>query len=1840
MIKKIEYSNTINFSPSGNDLKIDYSPSFTDKLNIKIKRAILILPVSSINTSLNYEVCNIVTTNSVEKTTIIDCFKNASSNNLVCIDISDELQDVLNNNQDKLSLKIKNAVDNITLSDGSKVVIDLFNKKQNINNSNLKVNCKRAGQGYINLSSGMFQFVHNDIVSNKKVLPIKIDHVYNSFLANKTIDNVDSNMLPDFNCSYGWKLNAQQYLIKEKYTDSLLSDNKSVGKFTYIDGNGNHNEFYERYYYLDSNNEKHYLIASQVHMTETGELKYLDANGKYLSVKSEICSDSGLTLTTRPEGFSGLSLVEKDVEDLANLKSEIKNIKFTINQIQNSINSNNLSEHLRLDSFKINKKNQDLQQKSITNESLNISNSRDLLTKKKDISDKYKLYRDELNTRTFAHAGEDNQPTQTEHTYKLNYDSASDTAEIFENSLNVSNLNIRESVNSLNQDLLNSNIDYANKNSNAQKIQIDDALELLYKQKQYYDTLLQKKILELKTFQKNIPVHYITDTNGFMLGFGCFNSLGDTSEDYEDNQTQFRLILIADNYKNSIYICYDDNNQITSIIDADNKKITLEYENGLLSYITDDKNRKTEFTYDKQSKNLVKITYPNNQCSCFSYNLNGLLSEIIEPSGYGTSLTYSNNLVINVKEITKTSKITDNICTKIENPQIKDEVQIDYYDIRSTILTNLITNKSTTYVFDSLGNTQTIYDNKFENGEIIGNVKAITYDRLNDKKSFKIQTLDSAEDYLSGIEFDSYPSSTTAEYYLGDDLVAGDISNLVSLNTNQSFDSNIYTLTPTQTTKTKIEKNIPNNKINEIINSGITDFILSGWAKADAAWVDRRATDYSNNDVIDISLDGGETTKIIRENLDQVKQNRRFELRAELTYSNNGITKTIEQYCSFDWMNTDWQYCALPVTLSEDPNDILIGLKVVFDYSYNTNTAQFFGMTLKEGIWEYAEYNDNKLKTYYQNSHSKMFITYEYEDKKLTKEIIHKNGEEYTTYYHYNSNAQLVRATAYNDIITENEYNDKGTLIKSYTYHKNEPSAKLYSQEDLLEENGNSKLEVNEFGETTLENSYIYGTGIVSNTKFKNGSIIAYGYDPNDDSLLSMSVSIDDETNYNLYGYNLGLLTSLSHNSFEYNFDYDGFGRITKIDIANSTYSEISYEQSKNTTTLAPLTEKEEKFIQTFDDSNNLLNTHYTNNSKNIDKKIVENSYDSYGKLLRTTDYSNDDVGVCYDLEYDKYGNINKKTYAQNNKNIEISSITNNDENKTNETIKIGTTQTSIEYDYSNKLDSKLTAIKFNNIVGQTIDYDKLGRINQTNIPKILTKQYNYLQKGDHSSNFIASEWFGNNKVIMDSLKYSYDMYGNIVAIKENGVEIVHYTYDELSRLIREDNKKLNKTTVFSYDIGGNILEKVEFMYTKKPTKELVGGTRFAYHYPTSGWKDQLLKFNNENFVYDNLGNPTTYRDKTLTWKYGRQLASFENITYKYNADGIRISKTNADNITTHFYLDGTKILAQDNGNLLTFKYGIDGVIGFTYQGVGDFYYKKNIFGDIIGIIDKNGQEIAKYTYDAWGNHKSYALNNGTFVDISLETSYTQDGLNNKLIAELNPFRYRGYYFDTETHLYYLNSRYYDPEIGRFINADEINYLNPETINGLNLYAYCINNPLLYYDIKGRDPYKISTFSSINNNKFIFANIVERFSTSQSSIKNNLFKLLFFNITGTITKQIKEPGLFYAYDEIGNGGKYHGYGVGVNFASKFQFEFGITVGAIEDYALNMSTTIGKIGIGFSLGVTGLGLSISLPLNDTTTITIGGTIGFGTIAVAAALAFIPVPGFRFVSGLILFLDWLF
>ncbi len=244
-----------------------------------------------------------------------------------------------------------------------------------------------------------------------------------------------------------------------------------------------------------------------------------------------------------------------------------------------------------------------------------------------------------------------------------------------------------------------------------------------------------------------------------------------------------------------------------------------------------------------------------------------------------------------------------------------------------------------------------------------------------------------------------------------------------------------------------------------------------------------------------------------------------------------------------------------------------------------------------------------------------------------------------------------------------------------------------------------------------------------------------------------------------------------------------------------------------------------------------------------------------------------------------------------------------------------------------------------------------------------------------------------------------------------------------------------------------------------------------SYVYGDNGVIDRLLSYNGENITYNVLGNPTIYRNKNLSWSHINRLAGVgDNIGYKYNYAGTRLFKTVGDK-TTKYYCDGAKVIAQDDGtDMLYFYYGTEGVTAFkriSKDGTKVYHYKKDMLGNILGIYDANGQLLVKYSYDAWGNHKTFVLENNLWVDISDRTAYTESDSTATKIAILNPFRYRSYYYDIETGLYYLQSRYYDPETGRFISPDSIEYIDPSTINGLNLYAYCGNDPVNKYDPTG-----------------------------------------------------------------------------------------------------------------------------------------------------------------------------
>ena len=169
-------------------------------------------------------------------------------------------------------------------------------------------------------------------------------------------------------------------------------------------------------------------------------------------------------------------------------------------------------------------------------------------------------------------------------------------------------------------------------------------------------------------------------------------------------------------------------------------------------------------------------------------------------------------------------------------------------------------------------------------------------------------------------------------------------------------------------------------------------------------------------------------------------------------------------------------------------------------------------------------------------------------------------------------------------------------------------------------------------------------------------------------------------------------------------------------------------------------------------------------------------------------------------------------------------------------------------------------------------------------------------------------------------------------------------------------------------------------------------------------------------------------------------------MTYTYDGFGQRRTKTAGGSKTDYVYENGKLLRESGPNGTIDYLYGEDGIIGIKI-GSAKYLFRKNVFGDVTEIYNEAGTLVGKYSYTVFG-------------ECRVET-------NEGGIAEKNPIRYRGYYYDEETDFYYLKTRYYDPEIGRFITIDDVTYLASDTINGLNLYAYCGNNPVMYIDPEG-----------------------------------------------------------------------------------------------------------------------------------------------------------------------------
>lgn len=227
------------------------------------------------------------------------------------------------------------------------------------------------------------------------------------------------------------------------------------------------------------------------------------------------------------------------------------------------------------------------------------------------------------------------------------------------------------------------------------------------------------------------------------------------------------------------------------------------------------------------------------------------------------------------------------------------------------------------------------------------------------------------------------------------------------------------------------------------------------------------------------------------------------------------------------------------------------------------------------------------------------------------------------------------------------------------------------------------------------------------------------------------------------------------------------------------------------------------------------------------------------------------------------------------------------------------------------------------------------------------------------------------------------------------------------------------------------------------------------YGYSNTALPDQMTSYNGQTITYDDLGNSTNYLGWNMTWTAGRQLSEMNkgttSISYKYDDKGIRTNKTVNGVETTYTTIDGRITSQSDGTNSLYFRYDKnEQLVGFNLNGT-EYVYMLNGQGDIIGIMYSNGVKVVSYRYDAWG-----------------KCTIVSDSTSDK-VGSINPMRYRGYYLDGETGFYYLQSRYYNAETCRFLNADEpaMLGLNVDSPICANLFAYCGNNPVMRIDPTG-----------------------------------------------------------------------------------------------------------------------------------------------------------------------------
>ncbi len=589
------------------------------------------------------------------------------------------------------------------------------------------------------------------------------------------------------------------------------------------------------------------------------------------------------------------------------------------------------------------------------------------------------------------------------------------------------------------------------------------------------------------------------------------------------------------------------------------------------------------------------------------------------------------------------------------------------------------------------------------------------------------------------------------------------------------------------------------------------------------------------------------------------------------------------------------------------------------------------------------------------------------------------------------------------------------------------------------QDNGNYPHTVTDSRGNTTTYTYDTSRGLQTGVTDAKGGTTEYTYNSKNDRLENVK-SGDSVVKYQ---YNtVGTLKNItSPSGTTYHFNYDAFGRQSKISVGSQMLSETIYRDNYLS------------LVSRFNYGNGAYkNYSYDNQNRLISESVNELTsrmylYDKSGNVAEindllanvTTKFQYDLIGRVVGIKasdgqsmrfvYDKYNRLSLSKWA------------------------LGDISLSNGYIYG---DSSVAGQKNGLIYGVNLNgaqklgyaYDELSRLQSRTVgtETPFVTEYTYLEGKDSNTTTTLVKTVKNGS---DTLEYTYDALGNITTVSKNGIVIEQYSYDELNQL--KSAVYGEDTYQYFYDDGGNLTEI-------KKNNEVIK----SYSYGNSEWKDLLTSFNGETITYDEIGNPLSYRNgMSFTWQNGRQLAGISKdgaalASYTYNAEGLRTSKTVNGVTTDYYWLNGTLQGQKTGEESILFLYDENGTAyGFiTKNGTGEstYYYEFNVQGDIIGIIDSVGTKVVEYTYGAWGDLLSVT---GTLADT---------------IGQRNPLRYRGYYYDAETGFYYLTSRYYDAESGRFISADKSISGVGGIVEGYNLYSYCFNNPVNMSDPAGNWP--------------------------------------------------------------------------------------------------------------------------------------------------------------------------